>query len=228
MWHFLLPKSKANGPESPILNFILRFWNLFLTILSIFMLIGLVKALGLSLLNRGFEASLCDSDRKFWNGPTMFWIAIFTYSKYAELFDTVLLIVRNKPVLFLHWYHHMTVLAYTWFALSVQFAPGFFFGVINCAVHSIMYYYYYRMACNVYCSYSKVVTTIQIVQMAVGIAVTGLWFHFHSEDAAKCRSFSDTTVILVSSVLLYGSYLVLFAIFYVNRYCRGGQKSKGE
>lgn len=38
----------------------------------------------------------------------------FALSKPIELLDTLFLILRKRPVIFLHWYHHVTVLLYTW------------------------------------------------------------------------------------------------------------------
>jgi elongation of very long chain fatty acids protein 6 len=75
----------------------------------------------------------------------MFWTTVFTLSKYIELFDTVLLILKNpeKKLPFLHWWHHLTVLLFSWYAGSNRMSSGFTFAFMNSFVHTFMYFYYY-------------------------------------------------------------------------------------
>lgn len=42
----------------------------------------------------------------------------------AELLDTVFIVARKRPLLFLHWYHHISVLVYTWHAYKDHTASG--------------------------------------------------------------------------------------------------------
>jgi hypothetical protein len=39
---------------------------------------------------------------------------MFAWSKVAELGDTLFLVLRKREVIFLHWYHHASVIALTW------------------------------------------------------------------------------------------------------------------
>uniref|UniRef100_A0A915AJ61 Elongation of very long chain fatty acids protein n=1 Tax=Parascaris univalens TaxID=6257 RepID=A0A915AJ61_PARUN len=46
--------------------------------------------------------------------PAAFWACAFALSKVAELGDTFFVVMRKKPLIFLHWYHHAVVLVYSW------------------------------------------------------------------------------------------------------------------
>ena len=73
---------------------------------------------------------------------TLFWAYVFVLSKVLELGDTVFLILRKRPLTFLHVFHHSTVLIACWY-MPTQNAPAArWFGTINGFVHSIMYTYF--------------------------------------------------------------------------------------
>jgi elongation of very long chain fatty acids protein 6 len=58
------------------------------------------------------------------------------YSKVLELFDTVLLALRRKPIILLHWYHHITVLLFVWFSqVAAQTNAHIVYTLMNCIVH---------------------------------------------------------------------------------------------
>ena len=60
----------------------------------------------------GFRPSVCFTPQPF--GVMPFWISAFAWSKVVELGDTLFLVGMQRPVVTLHWYHHVTVLLYTW------------------------------------------------------------------------------------------------------------------
>nr|CAD7567629.1 unnamed protein product [Timema californicum] len=71
-----------------------------------------------------------------------FWTWMFVLSKLPELGDTVFIVLRKQPLIFLHWYHHITVLLYSWFSYTEYTASARWFIVMNYFVHSVMYSYY--------------------------------------------------------------------------------------
>ncbi|GMS81749.1 hypothetical protein PENTCL1PPCAC_3924, partial [Pristionchus entomophagus] len=51
-----------------------------------------------------------------------FWAEQFALSKVFELVDTMFIVARKRLLMFLHWYHHINVLVYTWHAYKDQTA----------------------------------------------------------------------------------------------------------
>ena len=78
--------------------------NYFLAWLSMVMFVGLVLGIFRALLKHGTYAYFCDG-QIMWGGDDAvgFFMTIFYISKYPELLDTVLLVVRGRKIRFLHW-----------------------------------------------------------------------------------------------------------------------------
>merc|ERR1712129_520765 len=100
-------------------------------------------------------------------GSTGLWCAVLVLSKFPELFDTFFIIVNKKQLLFLHWYHHITVLLYSWFSYAGKSPTGGFFTGINFSVHALMYFYYFLMTVKLKPKWfqSIYVTIAQLIQM---------------------------------------------------------------
>lgn len=132
---------------------------------------------------------------------------------------------RNKPVPFLHWYHHVSVLVFTWFALHAQYTPSQIFGCINALVHFFMYDYYKMRAYGVVLSYDRSITTLQITQMVCGILVTAdsVFLKFTNQEG-RCSS-PAMAAMAAGSIVMYSSYLFLFLMFYLNRYSKPEKKA---
>jgi GNS1/SUR4 family len=123
---------------------ILVVWNLFMSVLSAVMLYGMAVRTFPRLWMHGAYGVVCDPGRELYLGTSLFWAWVFTMSKYAELLDTVLLILRHRTVTLLHWYHHASVLTFCWFQMLIKAGSvGYVFAIMNCAVHTLMYFYYF-------------------------------------------------------------------------------------
>ena len=136
---------------------------------------------------------------------------------FSELFDTYFIVIHKKPLIFLHWYHHISVLLYCWHAYTTKAPGGIFFSTMNYAVHAIMYFYYFLMAVKMKPKWfnSIWITVSQISQMVVGVAVTVLGFILAPKFEKECALKSENNI---AALIMYGSYLLLFLQFFVKRY----------
>lgn len=195
----------------------LMLWSLCLAVFSVFGAMRTSWYLINVLSSYGFRQSVCDT--AFYGTPvSKFWAFAFTLSKVPELGDTVFIVLRKQRLIFLHWYHHITVLVYTWYSYRDRVAGGGWFMSMNFSVHAIMYSYYAAKAggLRVPRPVALLITTMQIVQMIVGLSVTGLVYIWR--DDIHCVS--NTNNIMCGSVM-YLSYLLLFSIFFYQSYIRG-------
>lgn len=174
----------------------------------------------------GFDYGMCAFHPEvFFDNRTGVWILLFSVSKVPEVIDTLFLFLRKKKVIFLHWFHHATVLVYSWHSYSSMTVPGFTFSTMNYSVHAIMYTYYFICACG-YRRYVRkfawIITTLQILQMFVGFGLESFLAYKLFIAKEKCHA----NPINVSAGLgIYLCYLVLFChFFYVNYMKKGNAK----
>ncbi|KAM4715046.1 very long chain fatty acid elongase 6-like [Anableps anableps] len=212
--------------ERPKLNLRrpLALWSLSLAIFSI---IGAVRTgtyMHHVISKGGFKQSVCDNS--FYSAPiTKFWSYAFAISKAPELGDTAFIILRKQRLIFLHWYHHITVLLYSWFSYKDLVAGGGWFMTMNYMVHSIMYTYYAARAAGLRVPrpFAMIITATQILQMAMGLTVLGLVYRWMHE--VHCPSNMDN---IMWGTLMYLSYLVLFAFFFYDNYLKDQSTDKGS
>lgn len=199
---------------------VLALWNLFLAIFSFIGAVRTVPHLVMMVTTYGFDYTLCRAAvAGYGNGAVGFWVAAFVYSKYVELIDTVFLVIRKRKVGFLHWYHHCSVLLYCWHAYVWEMPTGIYFVAMNYTVHAIMYFYYFLAAvCTRPLKWALLVTILQLLQMAVGIAVTISHLRILLFDTLpRCDGHIPN---LTGALGMYASYFILFAHFLVERYCQ--------
>ncbi len=138
------------------------------SVLAVFSIVGAFRTVPETvyvLSKYGWEYSICVSS--YTKGPTGFWTCLFTVSKLYELGDTIFIVLRKQNLIFLHWYHHVTVLVYTWYSYTEHLGPGRWFQVMNFVVHSAMYTYYALRAMRFKLpkQFAITITTMQIAQV---------------------------------------------------------------
>lgn len=203
---------------------LLSLWN---TALAIFSIMGAIRTgpeLIHILTNHGLYHSVCVPSFVVQDRVSGFWTWMFVLSKLPELGDTIFVVLRKQPLIFLHWYHHITVLLYSWFSYTETCASARWFIVMNYHVHAIMYSYYALRAMG----YSPprriamVITSLQLLQMVIGCAVN-VWAQQLLNDHRECKV---SYVNIKLSLAMYFSYFVLFARFFHKTYLSGAQRKK--
>ncbi|CAF0714761.1 unnamed protein product [Brachionus calyciflorus] len=194
----------------------LILWNIFLATFSIMGTIRTWPEFIYNISQKGIVHSVCDISYAY--GVTGFWAFMFIMSKLPELIDTVFIVFRKQELIFLHWYHHATVLIYCWYSYSDFSASGRWFMTMNYLVHSIMYSYYACKALKIRVPLfiSKLITTSQIVQMIFGCYVN--WVAYQTKKYSPQTKCNITNENILSSFVMYLSYFVLFFHFFFNAY----------
>ncbi|KAL8597376.1 hypothetical protein ACOMHN_056139 [Nucella lapillus] len=201
----------------------LALWS---TILAVFSIIGTIRTLPefiYAIDKHSWRYSVCVPSY-FKSIPAGFWSCLFVVSKVFELGDTVFIILRKQQLIFLHWYHHITVLMYCWYSYTEHTAPGRWFIVMNYMVHSAMYTYFALRALryNIPKWVNMVITSLQLAQMIVGVTINFYVYWIKTQGASCQQSHAN----LHCASVMYFTYFVLFAHFFYTTYIV--KKPKGD
>jgi fatty acid elongase 3 len=131
------------------LTWVVAAHNAFLLVWSAGMFAMLAVAIYHQHATYGVRALFCAENDDQVHSHMHYWLYIFYLSKFYELLDTVVLRLKKKPVIFLHWYHHSVVLAMTWSWINFQMNFACLGMLANTLVHVFMYCYYFCAAIKV-------------------------------------------------------------------------------
>lgn len=196
----------------------LAVWNLLLTFFSLCGTIRVVPALIDQLRSHSLHQTICLSPDYLYKGPVGMWTMLFMFSKVMELMDTVFLVWDNKPLIFLHWYHHLTVLLLSWHAYISRFSLSIYVMSMNYSIHTLMYGYYFLRSVGKWPRWlsPQFITLAQIAQMVVGssLCAVGLAYKLHDPH---CHVPNPN---LVFAIIIYSSYFYLFVRFFSQRFSK--------
>ena len=106
------------------------------------------------------------------------WCYLFYVSKYYELADTVLLMLRGKRIIFLHAMHHALIPLVMALLFDGRVAVSLIgLTTLNSLVHIVMYAYFLASALGATppLSWKRQITRLQILQFSTGV-VGGTWY----------------------------------------------------
>jgi elongation of very long chain fatty acids protein 6 len=198
---YLKSVMKKSDKPLPYIKQIKFVWDLFLAVMSFVGAAQLVPPLIVELQSKGFSGEVCTSSLQNMS-PVLYYFAI---SKFLELFDTTLIILGKKNLIFLHWYHHMATLMYCWDGYVVRNSGGAIFTAMNLCVHTIMYAYYAATYFGRLPNFLRAtITLLQLSQMVIGTVVTVV--HVQCSGINQSQYYNS-----ICALLMYLSYFVLFA-----------------
>ncbi|TPX37517.1 very-long-chain 3-oxoacyl-CoA synthase [Synchytrium microbalum] len=215
--------------------------NLIMSVASAILFVLIMEPLIPMLYERGLNYSVCNKEAYT---PRLELLYYFNFLfKIWEFIDTAFIVLRKRPLEFLHVYHHSaTALMAFMFVVKPQSSLWFYI-LINLFVHVLMYYYFAVTALSIKIWWKKYLTTMQIIQFVVDLALIGfLVYNVFAADLfpwivtdygfpviSDCYSADPHLHAGVASFVLF-SYLVLFMDFYRRTYNKkdGASKSKAN
>lgn len=196
-------------------------WNFVLAVFSLMGSIRVWPEFISTFRTKGLIHTMCSSD--YTHGVNGAWSWLFILSKLPELVDTVFIVLRKQELIFLHWYHHATVLIYCWFSCSEFSGSGRWFVLMNYTVHTAMYSYYgFRaMRFNIPKWVNMAITSGQLLQMVFGIYINCVAF-YRKQVGLPC----DVSLTNIKwSFIMYLTYFLLFFHFFYQAYVVKTKKS---
>ncbi|CAD5232460.1 unnamed protein product [Bursaphelenchus xylophilus] len=193
----------------------LFLWNLGLAIFSVFGAWRIGQEFFARLSTEGFTQTVCLLPNEF--TPTTFWMIAFALSKIVEFGDTIFVVLRKRPLIFLHYYHHAAALIYAFHSGAHVSATGVVFALMNYAVHVLMYSYYAISALGIRLPkpLAMTITTLQTVQMFAAVGITIYAYYLKAFTDTFCQVYFSN---LHLAFFIYVTFAALFLRFFYGTY----------
>jgi len=117
---------------------------------------------------------VCDTDGTFWNSLG-YYSYYFYLSKYYEIIDTIIILLKGRRSSLLQTYHHAGAIITMYLGYNYRAHPIWIFTTFNSFVHTIMYAYYAATSVGLKPPGKKYLTSMQITQFWVGTSLA-FWY----------------------------------------------------
>ncbi|KAE8379791.1 ELO family [Aspergillus bertholletiae] len=128
-----------------------------------------------------------------WDRGIDYYMWMFYMSKFYEIVDTILLLLKGKKSSFLQTYHHAGVMLCMWASVRYASPPALVGLFFNSVIHTIMYFYYTLTTLKVTVPgfLKRMLTGMQITQFLLGTLFAWSYL-FISYDVSTWASLAST------------------------------------
>ncbi|CAO1622037.1 unnamed protein product [Jaminaea pallidilutea] len=230
-----LMKGRQPFGESLQIPFLIH--NLALTIGSGLLLAVMLEEIIPILSRGGLFYGICHEAA--WTSRLETFYIINYWFKFWELLDTVFLVLKKKPLQFLHVYHHAATALLCFSQLHGKTSVSWVVITLNLTVHVLMYFYYALSSLKIRVPWKQAVTVCQITQFFIDLGVVYFASYVHWARKWKLPFVGDYTTCAgkeyaaIAGMACLTSYLFLFLSFYAKTYnkkpsSKSGRKSGGQ
>mmetsp|Transcript_42065 Transcript_42065/g.67633 ORF Transcript_42065/g.67633 Transcript_42065/m.67633 type:complete len:280 (-) Transcript_42065:40-879(-) len=215
-----------------------RIHNVVLCLCSGIMLIGTVYHLSYHVLTkqRSLKYLVTDPNLEIYDS-LQFWFYLYYLSKYYELIDTFILILKKKPLIVLHVWHHGIMLFLAWIWTDSKWTLVWYGMSFNTFIHVIMYYYYFVATFGKKPWWRQYLTQLQLLQFFTVFIWIFYWLYVCPNiengdwknydwiygDVSCSGNYTKPWVVVLSQGVNI-TFLALFGNFFYQQYAKKSTK----
>ncbi|KAG9300675.1 hypothetical protein G9A89_023473 [Geosiphon pyriformis] len=169
-----IKESQTSG-SGPLMTAFVFLHNSLLCVYSLVTFIGMFSAQFKNFWNNSFMDAYCDRDQTLWKSSLFYWGYLFYLSKYYEIIDTIIILLKGRRSSLLQTYHHAGAIITMWCGVYYQATAIWIFVLFNSFIHTIMYAYYAATSVGIHPPGKQYLTTMQITQFLVGTSLAGTY-----------------------------------------------------
>eukprot|EP01083_Nonionella_stella_P039319 106936_1 len=205
---------KANPSFEPsLLNIFIFIHNVLLCAFSVACFVNTFPILYSLVATRGLHDGLCGIKEAFTTTSWGYWSYVFYLSKYYEVVDTYVVMLKGRRPSNLQVYHHIGAMIGCALWYHAESMGSYTFIVPNSFVHSIMYFYYALSVLKIKVPFKSWITTIQMIQFLFAhCSIIYILFH-----CSSCQTFIDTGISIYHFVYITWLFY-MFQRFYDKTY----------